>query len=216
MVTIKIVVEGGVLPHDNIDAATFDNSEKFRESFHILFSGIFEPSMFNLVIEPGSGYKQAVKSFLATQPDTHCVLLIDSDCPETTLTNKLDELTLTSYNDQVFFMVQAMEAWILSQPTAIIKTLLDTFTMAPNFESDDVFTRKPDSIKDPAYWLGIVLSRYFHYKKNGATKKKKYSKLKDGPLLLANLSITGLINKFKEVSRINAYIKNISPTNSSY
>ncbi len=215
MVTIKIVVEGGVLPHDNIDAETFDNSEKFRESFHLLLSGIFEPSSFNLVIESGSGYKQAVKSFIATQPDGNCILLIDSDCPESDLANKLEEFSLSEYKDQVFFMVQAMETWILSQPSAIIKTYSDTFIRTGNIEGDDIFKLIPENIKNPDYWLGIVLSRYFRYKKNGTTKKKKYGKLKDGPLLLANLNMAGLIKQFNEVRRINAYLTNKPPTSSS-
>lgn len=34
MVTIRIVVEGGVLPNANKGAATIANSERLREAFH--------------------------------------------------------------------------------------------------------------------------------------------------------------------------------------
>jgi hypothetical protein len=34
MVDIRIVVEGGIIPHSNDSAMTINNSEKLRESFY--------------------------------------------------------------------------------------------------------------------------------------------------------------------------------------
>ncbi len=208
MVNIKIIVEGGVLPNSNIDADTFNNSEKFRESFHIILSNIFPLDSFNLVIEPAAGYKQAIKSFKSEQQKDNCILLIDSDSPKTEKANKLHELTLTEYENHVFFMVQEMEAWILSQPKCIIKTYSKNLISIGTLENDDVFKLIPEEIPNPTYWLGVILSRYYRYEKNGTKKKKKYGKLKDGPLLLANLSMVELINTFEDVRRLNTYLKN--------
>lgn len=63
MVDIRIVVEGGVLPHASISAATMDGSEKLREAFHKLLSRVVSPDKFNLIVETGAGYKNAAKSF---------------------------------------------------------------------------------------------------------------------------------------------------------
>jgi len=209
MVNIKIVVEGGLHPNDNNSAAaTYNNDEKFRESFHTLLSNIFPPSSFNLVIEPGASYTSAIKSFRQQLQNGNCILLIDLDCPKTEKATKLAELTLTAYTDHVFFMVQEMEAWILSQPGSIIKTYSENIVSTGNLEDDDVFKLIPEEIANPTYWLGIVLSRYFRYDKNGVTKKKKYGKLKDGPLLLAHLDMAGLIETFEDVKRLNTYLEN--------
>lgn len=57
MVTIKIVIEGGVMPGNKIEAQTFVNSEKLRESFYKLLIQVVSPEYFNLEIEMGAGEK---------------------------------------------------------------------------------------------------------------------------------------------------------------
>lgn len=202
MVTIKIVIEGAVLLDDNTAADTFDNSEKFREGFHTLFSKIFNPGSFNLIIEPGSGYKQAIKTFVIEQQKVNCILLIDLDAPKNAKQTKLAELSLTEYAGIVFFMVQEMESWILSQPLNIIKTYADTLKYKGKLEEDAIFLKHPEDILDPTFHLKTVLGRYFTYEKNGTTKKKKYGKLKDAPLLIANLDIGALRATFDDVERL--------------
>ncbi len=205
MVTIKIVVEGGVLPDGNEDAATFDNSENFRESFHILLSGIFPPASINLEIETGASYTSSIKSFKKQLQSNHCILLIDSDCPPIEKFRKLKELALVEYADHVFFMVQEMESWILSQPSCILKTYIN-YPYNGSLDRDEIFGEAPETISKPSIKLHEILGRYF-YEMNGI-KKKKYGKLKDGPLLIANLNIAELIDTFEDVNRLNGYTEN--------
>lgn len=47
------------------------------------------------------------------------LLLVDLDGPEETRAAWLAQHELTSYHEQVFFMVQKMEAWFLAQPTIL-------------------------------------------------------------------------------------------------
>ncbi|OQX77470.1 MAG: hypothetical protein B6D64_08220 [Bacteroidetes bacterium 4484_276] len=60
MVNVTIFIEGGVLPNDNVDVQTIDNSEKLREGFHSIFSQIAYPNNINISIKLGSGNKQTV------------------------------------------------------------------------------------------------------------------------------------------------------------
>jgi hypothetical protein len=92
MVNIRIIIEGGILPGDNVDAATFDNSEKFRESFHKLLSGIFDPAGFDLEIRIGAGNKMASKSFKQLKAEHNCILLIDLDRHKSGKSDKIIEL----------------------------------------------------------------------------------------------------------------------------
>jgi hypothetical protein len=206
MVNITIVVEGGRHPNDNNDAATYDNSPIFRESFHKLLSKIAQPSTFNLTIEPAGPYSAAIKSFRKQLQNGNCMLLIDSDCPKSGIAKKLDELTLSDYKDYVFFMVQEMEAWILSQPQSIIKTYA-TYVYKGGLESEELFKLNVEDISKPWRELSRIICKYYSEEKNGTIRSKKYSKLKDGPLLLANLNIAGLINTFEDANRLNTYLK---------
>lgn len=120
MVDIKIVIEGGVLPNDNISAATFNNSEKLREAFHKLLCRVVKPEKFNLIIEIGASYKNAAKSFKKhALIDNDISLLIDLDGTTPSKDERLNELEINEFRNRVFFMIQEMEAWILSQPEVI-------------------------------------------------------------------------------------------------
>ena len=209
MVSVKIVVEGGVFPGDNVDAATFDNSEKFRESFYRMLSRMFKPDLFNLEILAGTGYKQAAKTFLQLNKDRECLLIIDLDGDKTTKEQRLVELGLTRYRHAVFFMVQEMEAWILSQPECISKTfdsILIRKKAGQKIEDDDIFETHPEDIVKPAEKLHTILGRYYATQKNGVLKNKKYGKLKDAPALLANLNIRILAGVFEDVAMLEKQI----------
>jgi Domain of unknown function (DUF4276) len=50
------------------------------------------------------------------------LLLIDLDKPETEIANDIKEYNLTTHKEDVFYMIQEMESWFLSQPE-----ILDSF-----------------------------------------------------------------------------------------
>lgn len=212
MVDIRIVIEGGVLPNENISAATIDNSEKLREAFHKLLSRVVNPETFNLVIEVGAGYKNAARSFrkYALLSDNSS-LLIDLDGAKPTKEKRLNELGINEFSNQVFFMVQEMEAWILSQPEVIEKCYKDRFirenpTVNMVQTELELFSRHPEALVKPGDKLRILIGRYFSEMKGNVKKKKKYGKLKDAPLLIENLDIFKLIETFEDVRRLKNYL----------
>jgi hypothetical protein len=214
MVDIRIVVEGGVLPHANVDAVTIANSEKLREAFHKLLSQSIDPDSFNLIIETGAGYINAAKTFkIYAEFDDKVSLLLDLDGPRPSIKNKREELEIEDLSDRVFFMIQAMEAWILSQPEKLIGYCDETY-IRERADTDIIDTEKdillipPEEIVNPSEKLKVILGRYYSVMKGDVKKKKKYGKLKDASLLIKNLDIHKLIETFKDVESLILHIKN--------
>ncbi len=209
MVTIKIVVEGGVLPHSNIESQTIMNSEKLRESFYKLITQVVEPKFFNLEIEMGAGEKNASKVFKKSIQKNYCSLLIDLDGSIEKKEERLVELELEEYSDFVFFMIQQMEAWILSQPASIEKgmSFFEREKVEKQLADDPIFRQVPIEIENPADKLNTILSRYYSYEKRNKKRKKKYGKLKDASLFIENIDIQKLMDAFEDVKNLFDYIK---------
>ncbi|MFA8299720.1 MAG: hypothetical protein ACEPOV_06140 [Hyphomicrobiales bacterium] len=209
MVTIKIVVEGGIMPDSNNDALTIANSNRLRESFHKLLSQVVDEDTFNLEIEMGAGEKNACKMFKHSVQHSNCFLLIDLDKENSQRQTKLDLLGIEDYSSFVFFMIQKMEAWILSQPKAIEKVMESYNVQKRNksLKDDPVFEKKAYDIAHPDKRLNTILSRYFFIERRGKVKKAKYGKLKDAPAFIASLNALQLKDIFEDVSRLFDYIK---------
>ncbi len=213
MVNITIYVEGGVLPNDSLDVQTIDNSEKLRESFHNLLSQIIDNKLFNLVIEMGASYTNAAKFFKAAiEKHSNQLLIIDLDAPKSQKVEKLKELDLQKYNEFVFFMVQEMEAWILSQPEIIDRYLSEKYhrerCSEKLYEHNLLINRHPEDINNPSDVLQIIMKRYFTVVKRGQKKKKGYGKLKDAPDLLKKLDGETLKQTFSDLSNLYNKLNN--------
>jgi len=208
MVEVKIVIEGGVLSHDNLDVLTISNNAVFRESFHKLLTQIVDPYTFNLEIEMGGGEKSAANIFKKAVEQKRC-LLIDLDGKAETRANRLVYFELENYSDAVFFMVQKMEAWILSQPKAIIAAMQHHQSKKEENEilTDTIFSKEPESIVHPVKQLNTLLSRYYFMKKRGIEKKKKYGKLKDAPYFIQYLNAQLLKDTFIDVCNLFEYLQ---------
>lgn len=217
MVTIRIVIEGGVLPNDSTDAQTFNNSEKLRESFYKLLTQIISPEIFNLEIEMGAGEKNACLMFKKHIKKNSCSLLIDLDGSIDKKAERLLNLEIDEYSDFVFFMIQEMEAWILSQPNAIEKgmSLFNREKPEQSITDDPIFNQNPIDIVHPSKKLNTILSRYFSFTKRDEKKKKKYGKLKDSPLFIKNLDITQLTDTFEDAKRLVDFLNQKSINNTA-
>ncbi|MBG0764934.1 MAG: DUF4276 family protein [Tissierellales bacterium] len=217
MVTVKIVVEGGIMPSSNIEAQTIANSERLRESFYKLLVQVIEPEYFNLQIEMGAGEKNACKIFKRTVNENHCSLLIDLDGGEEIRESRLSDLEINDYSEFVFFMIQQMEAWILSQPVSIDKgmTFFTREKQEKVLSEDPIFSYLPYEISQPASKLNTILSRYYSFQKRGVKKKKKYGKLKDAPLFIENLDAKELAETFEDVANLFRFIETTMPNNAS-
>ncbi len=212
MVNVSIFIEGGTLPNDNVSVQTIDNSEKLRESFYSILSQVISPSDFNISIKQGSSNKQTVKFFKNKIRKAHnSLLLIDLDCSKQNKEKRILEFELNDYPDNVFFMVQEMEAWIISQIDKIDTYYEGKFIRQKKelvlSEHVKIKNIHPEDINKPSTVLKEILGQYFRTKHN---KKKKYGKLKDGADLLSILDANNLQKTFIDFDEL---IKTINKSN---
>ncbi len=201
MVSVTIFIEGGVHPHDNDSVRTIDNSEKLREGFYSILSQTIPQNKFNVSIKLGGGCHHTIKFFKSKINKQHnSILLIDLDDDKSKKNDKIAELELNNIKENIFFMVQEMEAWIISQIDKVDLHYKDKFTRKkPDIKlSDDekIKSIHPEDIIKPSKVLKVILGRYFAYYTK--KKNKKYGKLKDGADLLSILSANELRNTFSD------------------
>jgi len=114
------------------------------------------------------------------------LLLVDLDGPADTREAWLNEKDLTAYGEQVFFMVQKMEAWFLAQP-AVVHDFYGpklTHTLPPTAAA---LVPHPDQ----------VLERC-----TTDTRKGRYHKIRHGAQLLPLLKLADLQSTFPDVARL--------------
>ncbi len=207
MVVITIYIEGGVLPNANINALTINNSQRLRESFYKLFTQKIDESKFKLNVEIGSSNQQSINFFRnSIKSDRKTYLFIDLDAPKSAKKSFLisNHLNSTETQEHVFFMVQEMEAWILSQPDKIESCYSHLIRRKPSaaiLMDNNIVDKNPEDITKPSRVLGIILGRYFNIEKKGVKRKKKYNKLIDGANLLELLDMEQLTNDFEDLKR---------------
>lgn len=218
MVTITIYLEGGVLENLNDAAQTSNNTLRLREGFSKLLRQVLLEEDYNLEIKPSGGYKSAAKRFKELKEDQkETVLLIDLDAPKTEKPQKLKELDLVSFKKEVFFMVQEMEAWILSQPDKI-----ELFAQNEQFiikskskgvaENNLIKGKDIEEIEKPSEKLSTIFVQHFQVEKQRRgkapkAKKRNYGKLKDAPSLLELLDLETLRASFEDVENLILYIE---------
>lgn len=216
-IEIQLFVEGGVLPNENVAAATTDNSNKLRESLHHLLSQLITPDKFDLIILPRSGYKQTAKDFKADlEKDSNSLLLLDLDAPKSQKNAKLSELALLDCAEKVFFMVQEMEAWMLSQPEIIEQFAAKEDYKRKNTdkiisESSLLKGKNIEEINKPSDKLNTLFGQYFevYEKRRDKYKPASYGKLKDAPALLALLDFSKLLNDFEDVRLLKMKVESL-------
>lgn len=210
MVEITVFVEGGVVPHEKDSVSTVDNSERFRKSFRKLLNQLIANQNFKIIIENRGGYKPTVNGFKNNLlKNENSFLLIDLDKPSAERENQIVYFGIENEQEKVFFMVQKMEAWILSQPEKIEECyqFLKRKEAEKAISEDNLLKDKhPENIYQPDSVLNTILQRYFEYEKQGKIKKKKYGKLKDAPDLLEKLDTEKLKATFADVQRICEHI----------
>lgn len=206
MVTVIIYIEGGVLPNDNLSVQTMSNSQTLRKSFSKLFESCFPKHKIHLQVINGSSNNQTIEFFKTNRKiKNECLILLDLDSPPSFRKQQLKIFDLDKFSEEVFFMIQKMEAWILSQPDKIEQCYAHLKRRRPNdvIQNDPILKNKyPADIEHPDKKLNTILSRYFRYEKKGQWKNKKYGKLKDAADLLALLDIKKLRTAFEDVDTL--------------
>jgi hypothetical protein len=188
-----------------------DNSEKWRQSFNCLISSGVTNREVKVVVEPYGSWTTTKAAFLKKIETNNAVMLTDMDGHKHRKKEKLEIIGLEDFSRYIFFMIQKMEAWILSQPDKIEMCFADQKQNEQIDISEDEHIRdqRPENIAFPDDVLNTILSRYFKFEKNGKTKKLKYrgGKLKLAPDLIAHLDIHRLANDFEDVKRLLNHIQ---------
>jgi len=210
MVNISIFIEGGIIPNDNDSARTIENSAKLRESFYTILSQVIPPDSFKLTIRLGGGIMKTINIFkLKIAKDKNSILLVDLDDFKNKKDKKIENFGLEKYKANVFFMVQEMEAWILSQIDKV-----DTFYRRRYVRKEETTSLSEfhkikntdfEKIRKPSIVLKEILGKYFRTQRD---KKKKYGKLKDGAELLSILDAPELRKIFSDLNELVLTIKN--------
>ncbi|MCT7994568.1 DUF4276 family protein [Laspinema sp. C5] len=195
-----------------------DNTAVFRESFHKLLSQRLSPADFNLIIQPfGTITQTRNRLVFIEEQQSNAAILIDLDGPTEIIPERLARYQPFD-TTRIFFMVQEMEAWILSQVDKIEEFGKSEGLTRKKQEQDIrsnplIRNRHPEEIERPSEKLETILCQYFEEVKivrgKQKRKNKKYSKAKDGAKLIGLLNLEGLIHDFKEVERLIDYIESI-------
>ena len=141
---------------------------------------------------------------------TNAVILIDLDARK-----EEREERLKHYNPfdttKIFFMIQEMEAWIISQVYKIeefgINEGLRRKKANEKIDNNSLIKNKhPEEIEKPSEKLDTILRQYFDVVKiRGGKEKlkgKRYLKAKDGAKLIGLLDLQSLMEYFDEARRL--------------
>ena len=156
-----------------IEGTKDDSNGDLRQGFHKLLAQKLSGNMPR--IRMGNGITTTIDGFKNNRLSKHCILLVDLDAPEAQKDMKLLAYTLLNLKDNVFFMIQEMEAWFLSQPE-----ILDAFYGDKNTKK--LSKKKSEDIDRPAEYLSELTKN---------TRNGSYHKVKHGVRLL------GLLNAHK-------------------
>ena len=223
MVAVHIFIEG-IATNDSNDVNTVDRSTEFRRAFHKLFSQSIENELIELSIEPATGWKAAAKTYIRHKQkgDKNYCLLIDLDGTIDHKPIRLNEIlvgmeeTLSHYPSEVFFMVQEMEAWILSQPNAI-ETYADDQGYKRKLEKEvreHHFLRvHPIEISKPSEKIKTIFREYFKEEIERKSKIKikpvNYHKTKIAPDLIKMLDFQKLTETFEDAKNLQNLIRGL-------
>lgn len=171
-----------------IEGTTDTRNGNLRQGFHKLFARKLGSGVPQIIM--GNGKQQAIKKFVYFRSPTSPNLLIDLDKEGRHKQVVLETNGLTEKTDFVYFMVQEMEAWFLSQPE-ILKSYYGEELKIPRIS--------PQQIEKPSQIL---------YHKTVSTIKGKYHKVKHAVDLLQMLDADILMNDFEDFKKLILSLKN--------
>ncbi len=161
-----------------------------RQGFHKLLKQLLAGKMPRIIM--GNGKTQVITKFKKNTLSPFSYLLIDLDADEKQKQQALVNYELKENEAVVFFMIQEMEAWFISQPQ-----ILDKYYKTPI--SAKLPNTNPKKIANPVAVLEKVTRD---------TQKGKYHKVKHGTALLELLDAHLLKNSFNEFNQLITRIVN--------
>jgi len=166
-----------------IEGTADDTNGDLRQGFSTLLAQKLQSKMPRIKMTDGKS--QAINTFKHPLPNHNPLLIIDLDKPEEHKNGLLKKEKLEIEKDKIFFMVQEMEAWFLSQPS-----ILDEFY---NYPISKKIKRNPKEIDNPSDVLADLTK---------GTKKGKYHKVNHGVELLKQLNLDTLMKNFSDVENL--------------
>lgn len=221
MVEITVIIEGGIVNTDTADILTVDNSQALRQSIHRIFSELLKEDV-SIIIQLGAGYRNAASQFVKNKGQG-VFLFIDLDDKKENIPNWFYRLETEKpqkpiiipdlKKQDVFFMIQEMEAWILKQPHSIEKwgSVNGYLRLHPTDKINNhslIVGENIENIKKPSNVLYNLIKHFFQKEHNGKKKKIQYGKLKSAPGLLDQLDVSALFHSDSELQRFR---KSITP-----
>ncbi len=176
-----------------IEGTTDDTNGDLRKGFRILLEKKFKNS--NMPeIKLGNDKESTIRKFKNSNHEIS-LAMIDLDGKDNLEKNEilklknenLSELGVFDKKEYVFFMVQEMEAWFLSQPDVL----------------EEYYNDKKIKVKIPKKNSELIPNPSdFLQKITKETKKGKYHKVKDAVGLLCKLDIEKLIIDFEDIKKL--------------
>ena len=130
--------------------------------------------------------KHAINKFLNNRLSNYAFILIDLDNPACNKQDDLLENNLIPFSNYVFYMIQEMESWFLSQPDIL------NFFYGIDI-SKKLRGKLPMDIPNPDEYLQELTK---------GSHKGKYHKISHGTELLSRLNSSQLRNDFDEYDRL--------------
>ena len=173
-----------------IEGAKDTRNGILRQGFNKLLVQKLEGNMPRIVM--GEGKQQAIDKFINYRNSRKPYLLVDLDNKESEKENDLKNSNLIDHKKEVYFMIQEMEAWFLSQPDVL-----------NSYYASDISGNLPDKhtkeIDKPSDFLFDLTKR---------TKKGKYHKIKHAVDLLQQLDAARLMEDFDDFDKLVKALKN--------
>lgn len=166
-----------------IEGTSDDSNGDLRQGFAKLLSQKLEGKVPRIKMTDGKS--QSISAFKHPLINHNPLLIIDLDCIEERKDVFLKEQNLEKRKEKVFFMIQEMEAWFLSQPS-----ILDNFYSYPMSKK---IKRKPSEIENPSDLLATIAKN---------TKIGEYHKVRHGVALLEKLNLDLLMKTFPDVKNL--------------
>jgi hypothetical protein len=223
------------LPIDRAFQGVTDIQPLLQNAFTSLFEQEIPDLKTIFLFEMNGGWKSAlfafVKALSSERESMKCLLIDYSDIPGNNLENKrisiqsvlkeksqnsdlIPLLDLSQYYGEIYFMVQMMESWILSQPHVIeqcfgnflpeIKKVKFEKKKAKQLSKEVQDIQKPDKI------LSDLLGYFEKPNKHGLPRTFKYEKggkVKLAYEMLSKLSLKKLMEDFEDVRNLVAKIR---------
>lgn len=167
-----------------IEGTTNDNNGDLKRGFNKLLSQKLSGKMPRIIM--GDGKSMVIRKFKKLNKPNEKLLLIDLDKVESEKAKDLKKYQLELEKEFVFYMIQEMEAWFLSQPE-----ILDAFYKTDI--SAKIPKKRPQAIKNPDREL-------IKYTKK--TSKGAYHKVNHGTQLLELLDAEKLTQDFSEFAEL--------------